>query len=455
MAFLQPFFLALAPLILAPLVFFLLGPRITREVSFSWVALLLGDLQEGRRGHTLRDWFLVFLRMLILAALILAMARPVWFGVARPSRIVVDASWSMGPHWQALQERLEGLVGVIPVEAMTEGRLRPLPEHPYGTVRSYPPPGGLWITDGQQGEGPVPRVLLPRPCNRGVRLLSWPYVALPGEPFPVDVLAYSTCEDTLSLYLPEGRLIRPLREHRDTLHLSVEGCLDVAVPPGDPYPGDNRLRVCPPQRRPVGVAVLAASPETLLPLRLLQVFPDLFLRTSPEQAEGWVVVGPMNLDYDERARRRGVWFAPPEGLEPGPGWVTFPFLPDEEGGMRFLESPEALRRFYEALLGGPGLWLLEEGDTLRVSRDAEITPRPGLLRLSGDTLEAVFTRSGVFQVVQEGETLRVVVQPPEEEVIVTPSSAHEGHLPLPLTRPLLLLAILLLTLEALMVRRRI
>ncbi len=455
MAFLQPLFLALAPLVLAPLVFFLMGPRVTREVSFSWVALLVGDLQEGRRGHTLRDWFLVLLRMLILASLILAMARPVWFGGGRPSRIVVDASWSMQPHWKALQERLAGLVGVIPVEALTEGRFQPLPEHPYGTVKMYPPSGVLWITDGQQGEGPSPRVLLPRPCNRGVRLLSWPHVALPGQPFEVDVLAYSTCEDTLSLHLPEGRLRRPLREHRDTLRISVEDCLRVAVEMGDPYPDDNALEVCPPRRAPVRVAVLAASPDTLLVARLLRVFPELFLRSDREKAEAWVVVGPLNLDYDERVRRRGVWFAPPEGLDPGPGWMVFPFLPDEEGGLRFLESPELLRRFYDALLGGPGLWVLEEGDTLRVGRGAEIAPRPGLLRLSGDTLEAVFTRSGTFRVITREETLRVVVQPPAEEVLVMPSRTREGHLPVPLARPLLLVAIGLLLVEALVVRGRL
>lgn len=451
MTFLQPFFLWFAPFVLVPLVFFLLGPRISREVRFSWVALLLGDLQEGRRGRRMRDWLLVILRMLILASLLLAMARPVWMGRTPPSRIVVDASWSMQPHWDALRADLQELAGAIPVEGLTGGKIQPLPPRPYGTLNAFPPPGVLWVTDGQHGEGSGPVVILPRPCNRGLRLLSWPYAVLPDRPFEVRVLAYSTCEDTLNLRLPEGRI---RARDGDTLTLSFEGCVDVAVTGEDAYPEDNHLRVCPPPRPPVRVALLSVTADTVLLSRLLSVFPDLFLRSSRDGADVWVVVGNLALDYDEIRRRRGVWFAPPEGMDPGPGWKVFPFLPDEMGGLRLLENPDLLRSFYDALLGGPGVWLFEEGDTLRLPMNARLSPSPGDIRLVRDSLEVVFTKTGVFRV--EGpESLLIVVQPPEEEVRVEPSGVHKGRLPLPLTRPLLLLAVVLLLLEVLMVRRNI
>lgn len=453
MTFLQPLFLAFAPLVLAPLLFFLLGPRITREVRFSWVQLLLGDLQEGRRGHRLQDLLLVLLRMLILACLVLAMARPVWFGGSLPTRIVVDASWSMQPHWEKLVRNLQGLSGIVPVEGLTEGRLQELPPRPYGTLQAFPPSGALWITDGQHGEGPGSAVILPRPCNRGIHVLSLPLAVLPDTPFDLSLLAYSTCEDTLTLLLPEGRTRLALRDHRDTVSLTVEGCVDVSVEGQDAFPQDNRLKFCPPARPPVRVALVSATPDTLLLSRLLSVFPAVFLRTPRDDAEAWVLVGNVAVDYDDLRAHRGVWFSPPDGMDPGPSWRLFPFLPDEEGGTRLVENPDLFRAFYEALLGGTGIWLLEEGDSLKVPADHRIQPAPGKVEIHGDTLHALFTRSGVFRVMGPADTVLVVVQPPLREAILLPSPEQKGHLPLPLSRPLVLAALILILLEVILTGR--
>ncbi len=452
MTFLQPLFLVLTPLVLAPLVFFLLGPRIRKEIPFSWVRLLSGDPREGRRGRRTRDWFLVILRMAVLLALILAMSRPVWMGGTSPRAVAVDATWSMTPHWSRIRSALQEVEGVVPVVALNPRRHAGLPPRPWGTLKRFPPEGSLWITDGQHSlpdSALAGVVRLPRPCNRGVRILQWPLAVLPGRPYTVDLLVYSTCEpDPIPLELPEGSL-----RVRDTVRLTVEGCLDVRVPVRDPYPTDNRMHLCPTVQDPVTVAFLYDRPETLLVHRLLALWPHLFRRTSAEEAEVWIVIGvPPSLPYARLTRHRGVWFSDTLPVDLPPGWLHIPVFPDDRGGPRFLAQPDRVWRFYETLLGGGTVQIVEEGYRLLLPAGSRITPRPPSLRVRGDSLEVTFYPAGIYRITGP-LTRTVVVQPPLAEVLVSPSSVREGRLPLPLTRPLVLLALALLLLEGLWVWR--
>ncbi|MFD1881120.1 DUF4159 domain-containing protein [Paracoccus pacificus] len=83
------------------------GPRL---VSFPAVGLLLG-LRDKRPEARRTPWWLLLLRMLAVAALILAFAGPVWRPAAQPGGtgpmlLVVDAGWSAAPNWQQTQRRM-------------------------------------------------------------------------------------------------------------------------------------------------------------------------------------------------------------------------------------------------------------------------------------------------------------------------------------------------------------
>lgn len=450
MTFLQPLFLALMPLVLSPLVFFLLGPRIHREIPFSWVYLLAGEPHEGRRGRRAQDWFLVFLRMVILASLILAMSRPIWIGW-RTHQIAVDATWSMTPHWPRICQALQEIEGKVQVVSLNLQIAPGIPDHPWGSLKNLPPTGSLWITDGQQMDsanvGGV--IQLPRPCNRGVRLVDGPLAVLPNRPFTVTLWVYNTCDqDPVSLRIPEGKT-----DGRDTLRLTVEGCLEVEVLEEDRYPQDNRLNVCPPPRDPVSVAFFYDHPDTLLLARLLDVWGDLFQRAPASQASAWIVIGTPNLPFQDLAQHRGVWFSDSLPVDLPSGWFHIPYRPDAKNGPRFLGDADAVWQFYETLLGGGTLQIVEEGYRLHLPAGVRISPRPSHISLRGDSLEVMFQRSGVYRV--EGLYPRlIVVQPPLSEVLVTPSENRSGRLPIPLTRPLILLALGLLVIEGVWVLSR-
>lgn len=124
-----------------PVLWFLLRavPPAPREVVFPGTALLKGLADPAPiTRHT--PWWLLMLRLLAVAAAILALAGPVWrpgpqTGGSGPLLLVVDAGWAAAPGWQEAQAR--GLAAMD--QAQADGR-----------------PVAIWIADGQGGRGAGP-----------------------------------------------------------------------------------------------------------------------------------------------------------------------------------------------------------------------------------------------------------------------------------------------------------
>ena len=76
MSFLQPFLLAALPLIAVPIVIHLINQR--RFQTIPWAAMMfLMAAQRMARGYSrLRQWLILAVRMLAIAGLIIAVARP-------------------------------------------------------------------------------------------------------------------------------------------------------------------------------------------------------------------------------------------------------------------------------------------------------------------------------------------------------------------------------------------
>ena len=170
----------LTALAVLPLLWLILRamPPSPRRVSFPGVALLLGlsdRTPEARRT----PWWLLLLRLLAVAALILAFAGPVWKPVVReradgPLLVVMDAGWAAAPGWAARQTRAERALS----EAAAQGR-----------------PAALLLADGQGGPGPL-RFAAADTLLAGLRAarpVAWP-TALPDDP------------QAALAELPEGRL---------------------------------------------------------------------------------------------------------------------------------------------------------------------------------------------------------------------------------------------------------
>jgi hypothetical protein len=104
-AFLNPWLLA--ALAALPVLWFLLRatPPAPRRLAFPGVRLLLG-LQDPERMPDRTPWWLLLLRMLMIAAVILAFARP----VLNPTRdlsagegpvlVLLDGGWASAPDWE-------------------------------------------------------------------------------------------------------------------------------------------------------------------------------------------------------------------------------------------------------------------------------------------------------------------------------------------------------------------
>lgn len=124
-----------------PVLWFLLRavPPSPREVIFPGTALLTGLADPAPiTRHT--PWWLLMLRLMAVAAAILALAGPVWrpgpqAAGSGPLLLVVDAGWGGAPGWQDIQAR--GLAALE--QAQGQGR-----------------PVALWIADGQGGRGAGP-----------------------------------------------------------------------------------------------------------------------------------------------------------------------------------------------------------------------------------------------------------------------------------------------------------
>lgn len=112
LAFIQPWLLL--ALVLLPAIWLLLRftpPRPTR-IAFPPTRILLEiEQQEDSRAKT--PWWLVLLRMLIAALVILALARPVLnpqvvtTGGSGPVLVVIDNGWGSAPHWERMARAAE------------------------------------------------------------------------------------------------------------------------------------------------------------------------------------------------------------------------------------------------------------------------------------------------------------------------------------------------------------
>ncbi len=121
MSFLAPFFLGLVALAGVPLLVHLLRRRITRRVEFPALRFLQQTQREHSREHTVRNRWLLLLRLLAVLALVAAVARPMARvgGAGHPPlalAIVLDQSMSTGAVvngrtvFSTLQERATDLI---------------------------------------------------------------------------------------------------------------------------------------------------------------------------------------------------------------------------------------------------------------------------------------------------------------------------------------------------------
>lgn len=125
-----------------PLLWLLLRavPPAPREVEFPGTALLLGLADPAPvTRHT--PWWLLALRLLAVAAAIIAFAGPVWrpqpqaAGGDGPLLVLMDAGWAAAPGWAEAQARARAALD----RAQAQGR-----------------PVALWLADGQGGRGRGP-----------------------------------------------------------------------------------------------------------------------------------------------------------------------------------------------------------------------------------------------------------------------------------------------------------
>ncbi|MCA9752357.1 MAG: BatA domain-containing protein [Gemmatimonadetes bacterium] len=126
MTFLNPWFLAGLLGMGIPLVIHLLSRRTTTRVEFSTLEFLRNLERKSMRRVKVRQWLLLALRMLLIAAVAIAMARPTLTGVAAgdargatSSVIVLDGSWSMGildggaPRFDQARDRAREILGTL------------------------------------------------------------------------------------------------------------------------------------------------------------------------------------------------------------------------------------------------------------------------------------------------------------------------------------------------------
>ncbi len=124
MSFLAPFFLGLVALAGVPLLVHLLRRRITRRVEFPALRFLQQTQREHSRERTMRNRWLLLLRLLAVLALVAAVARPIARigGAGHPPiavAIVLDQSMSTGAVvdgqtvFSRLQQRAGDLIGEL------------------------------------------------------------------------------------------------------------------------------------------------------------------------------------------------------------------------------------------------------------------------------------------------------------------------------------------------------
>lgn len=205
----------LTALIALPVLWLILRatPPAPRQIVFPGVSLLRG-LTDKRPVARRTPWWLLLLRLLAMAALILAFAGPVWKPALRadangPLLVVMDAGWAAAPGWAAGQTRAERAL----TRAAADGR-----------------PAALLLADGQAGPGPLQFA----PADQllaGLRAAlpaSWE-TTLPAD--PDEALSDLPEGELSSLWLSDG-LEHPYRAEW-LAALSARGAVTV-VPPAFP-----------------------------------------------------------------------------------------------------------------------------------------------------------------------------------------------------------------------------
>ncbi|MDJ0931589.1 DUF4159 domain-containing protein [Breoghania sp.] len=115
LAFTSPF--VLAALLSLPIIWWLLRftPPRPKEIAFPPTRLLL-DVEKHEETPARSPWWLTLLRLLMTAALILALAGPIWRpltdtgGGSGPLWLIIDNGWTAAPDWAARQITAERLI---------------------------------------------------------------------------------------------------------------------------------------------------------------------------------------------------------------------------------------------------------------------------------------------------------------------------------------------------------
>ena len=297
-----------------PVLWFLLRavPPAPREVVFPGTALLLGLADPAPiTRHT--PWWLLVLRLLAVAAAILALAGPVWkpgpqTSGSGPLLVLADAGWAAAPGWQEAQAR-----GLAALE-QAEGQGRPV---------------ALWIADGQGGRGAGPvfgtaaeaaaalRAAAPQPW--ATRYPDDPAAMLAEAPAAFDtlwlsdgldhpghagLLAALTSRGAVTV-VPPPRILRSLAlegtpQPSLVLRASAPGPLpDVLAIGPDPQGVPRQLaRMTPPEPVTAADGTITATLPIDLP-------PELRNRITRFAIEGEASAGAVVL-ADDRVRRRKV-----------------------------------------------------------------------------------------------------------------------------------------------------
>ncbi|MGE0254316.1 MAG: DUF4159 domain-containing protein [Alphaproteobacteria bacterium] len=151
----------LAALVALPLLWWLLRavPPAPRLIPFPAIRLLLGLPRTEEQPHR-TPWWLVALRLLLAAFVILALARPI-FGpptllrTSGPLVVVIDNGWSAARDWAAREAALDGLLA----EAERDGRpviLLPTAPDVQGRVAAAPPAAAAEARQALRTLAPLP-----------------------------------------------------------------------------------------------------------------------------------------------------------------------------------------------------------------------------------------------------------------------------------------------------------
>jgi hypothetical protein len=231
----------LLALALLPVLIWLLRvtPPAPKLLSFPAVRLLL-DLQRREESSARTPWWLLALRILAAALVILGLARPVLnagqaAGGAGPLLLVMDDGWASGPDWPARLAAAEEALA----EADRAGR------------------EVLLLTTAPSPRGEAPRLSPPMPAQEMRERIA----ALRPLPWPPDRAVAAAALDAVAgratvLWIADG-VVHGEAADAFARRLAAIGPLTVAAPPA----GAQRHVLLPPRSEPARiVARIAATP---------------------------------------------------------------------------------------------------------------------------------------------------------------------------------------------------